>query len=79
LLKLQVDLGFEIRTVVSGIAEHYQPEELTGKQVSMIVNLAPRKIRGVESNGMILMAEDSEGNLKFVSPEASISNGSTVR
>lgn len=79
LLKLSVDMGGEERCIVSGIAEHYSPEEVIGKQVSVLVNLAPRKIRGVESQGMILMAEDAEGKLAFVSPEKEIASGSTVR
>ncbi len=62
LLKLQVDLGFETRTIVSGIAMHFSPEEITGKQVTVVTNLAPRKMRGIESNGMILMAEDAMAN-----------------
>jgi methionyl-tRNA synthetase len=78
LLKLQIDLGFEIRTVVSGIALHYQPETIVGKQVVVVVNLAPRKMRGIESNGMILMAEDKTGKLHFVSPESVIDSGSGV-
>lgn len=79
LLKLTVDLGFEQRTVVSGIAEFFKPEDLLGKKVSMIVNLAPRKIRGVESNGMILMAENAAGTLSFVSPQDNWEDGSVVR
>ena len=79
LLKLTVDLGFEKRTVVSGIAEHYKPEDLMGKQVMLVANLAPRKLRGIESQGMILMAEDENGNLNFVSAEGSFPNGMTVR
>ncbi len=78
LLKLQIDLGFEIRTVVSGIALHYAPENIIGKQVVVVSNLAPRKMRGIESNGMILMAEDASGKLHFVSPESVINNGSGV-
>lgn len=78
LLKLQVDLGFETRTIVSGIAMHFKPEEIVGKQVTVVVNLAPRKMRGIESNGMILMAEDAAGKLHFVHPEATINNGSGV-
>src|SRR5204862_87690 len=61
LLKLEIDLGFERRTIVSGIALHFKPEEIAGKQVVVVANLAPRKMRGIESNGMILMAEDEEG------------------
>ena len=79
LLKLEVDMGSEQRTVVSGIAEHYTPEEVIGKRVSILANLAPRKIRGVESKGMILMAEDANGKLSFVSPEDGWPNGATVR
>ncbi len=79
LLQLTLDLGFETRTVVSGIAEHYQPEAIIGQQVCLLANLAPRKIRGVESKGMILMAEDSKGKLVFVSPsEANFANGSGI-
>jgi methionyl-tRNA synthetase len=78
LLKLEVDLGFEKRTVVSGIALHYKPEDITGKQVVVVVNLAPRKMRGIESKGMILMAEDSKGKLHFVLPESIVEPGSGV-
>jgi len=66
LLQLTVDLGFEKRTIVSGIAQHFTPEEVIGKKVSVLINLAPRKLRGVESQGMILMAEDENGKLSFV-------------
>ncbi len=79
LLQLKVDIGLEQRTIVSGIAEHFNPEDIIGKQVSVLANLAPRKIRGVESKGMILMAEDADGKLVFASPAAEIANGSTVR
>lgn len=79
LLKLTVDLGFETRTIVSGIAEHYQPEDVVGKAVSVLINLAPRKLRGVESQGMVLMAEDADGTLSFVQPDKAISNGMTIR
>jgi methionyl-tRNA synthetase len=78
LLKLEVDLGFEKRTIVSGIALHYQPEAIIGKQVVVVTNLAPRKMKGIESNGMILMAEDAAGKLHFVSPENAINAGSGV-
>jgi len=78
LLKLTLDLGFEQRTVVSGIAEQYKPEEVVGKQVTLVANLAPRKIRGVESQGMILMAENSEGKLSFVSPDTGWEAGMVV-
>lgn len=78
LLKLEVDLGFEKRTIVSGIALHYQPEEIIGKQVVIVANLAPRKMKGIESNGMILMAEDAAGKLHFVKPENVVDPGSGV-
>jgi methionyl-tRNA synthetase len=78
LMKLLVDIGIEKRTVVSGIAEHFSPEELPGQQVSVLTNLAPRKIRGVESKGMILMAEDADGKLVFVSPSEDVESGSGV-
>jgi methionyl-tRNA synthetase len=78
LLKLAVDLGFETRTIVSGIALHFKPEEIVGKQVTVVTNLAPRKMRGIESNGMILMAEDSNGKLHFINPETDINAGSGV-
>lgn len=79
LLQLTVDLGFEKRTVVSGIAAHYSPEEVIGKQVTLVANLAPRKMRGIESNGMILMAENAEGKLIFVNPSEDALNGCSVR
>jgi methionyl-tRNA synthetase len=78
LLKLEVDLGFEKRTIVSGIAMHFKPEDIVGMQVTVVANLAPRKMRGIESNGMILMAEDKAGKLHFVKPENVIDNGSGV-
>jgi methionyl-tRNA synthetase len=76
LLQLEVDLGSEKRTIVSGIALHYQPENIVGQKVVVVTNLAPRKMRGIESNGMILMAEDSDGKLVFVNSD--VSNGSNV-
>lgn len=79
LLKLQVDLGFEKRTILSGIAEHFTPEEVVGKQVTVLANLAPRIMMGVESQGMILMTEDAEGNLSFVSPLVQCPNGMEIR
>ena len=79
LLQLTVDLGFEKRTVVSGIAAHYTPEEVVGKQVTLVANLAPRKMRGIESNGMILMAENAEGKLIFVNPNEDAVNGCSVK
>jgi len=79
LLKLTVDLGTEKRTVVSGIAKYYEAEKIIGQQVLVLVNLAPRKLRGIESQGMILMAEDEKGKLCFVSPEKGWGNGFGVR
>ena len=79
LLKLTVDTGIDVRTVVSGIAEHFKAEEVIGQKVSILLNLAPRKIRGVESQGMILMAETEEGELAFVSPTKEIDAGNTIR
>ncbi|ULQ52646.1 methionine--tRNA ligase [Flavihumibacter fluvii] len=78
LLKLSIDLGFETRTIVSGIALHFKPEEVIGRQVVVVVNLAPRKMRGIESNGMILMAEDNQGKLHFVQPENMVNAGAGV-
>jgi methionyl-tRNA synthetase len=78
LLKLEVDIGYEKRTIVSGIALHFQPADIIGKQVVVVANLAPRKMRGIESNGMILMAEDADGKLKFVNPDGGVMNGSAV-
>ncbi len=79
LLKLKIDCGTDIRTIVSGIAEFYEPEKLLGKQILVVANLEPRTIRGIESKGMILMAEDSKGNLSLVTPETKTENGSTVK
>jgi methionyl-tRNA synthetase len=79
LLKLTIDTGLDQRTVVSGIAEHYEPEAIIGQQVSILVNLEPREIKGILSQGMILMAENAEGKLSFVSPTLAMNNGSTVR
>jgi len=79
LIKLKVDTGIDVRTIVSGIAEHFSAEELPGKSISVIVNLAPRSIKGIESKGMVLLAEDETGKLVFVTPEQKIKNGSTVK
>jgi len=78
LLKLTVDMGTEQRTIVSGIALHFSPADIIGRQVVVVANLAPRKMRGIESNGMILMAEDKSGKLHFVSPGDKIDAGSGV-
>jgi methionyl-tRNA synthetase len=80
LLKLLIDTGIDQRTVVSGIAGSYKAEDIIGQQVSILVNLAPRKIKGIESQGMILMAENKNGELSFVSPiEKSSNNGSIIK
>lgn len=79
LLKLEIDLGYEKRTVLSGIAMHFSPEEIIGKRVTVVANLAPRKMRGIESKGMILMAQNEEGKLIFVAPTDAAMNGSEVK
>jgi methionyl-tRNA synthetase len=79
LLKLRIDTGIDIRTIVSGIAEYYEPESIVGKQISIIANLEPRKIKGIESKGMILMAEDKNGKLVMVAPSDKVSNGSMIK
>ena len=78
LLKLTVDTGLDTRTVVSGIAEHFQPEDVVGRQVTLLVNLAPRKLRGIESQGMVLMASTEDGGLRFVSPEEGVQPGDVI-
>ncbi|MCE2613876.1 methionine--tRNA ligase [Flavobacteriaceae bacterium D16] len=79
LMVIKVDTGLDVRTVVSGIAEDFKPEEIIGKQVTVLVNLAPRPLRGVESQGMILMTENADGKLVFLNPdEASVNNGSVI-
>ncbi len=79
LLKLLLDMGTETRTVVSGIAMHFKPEDIVGKQVTVVANLAPRKMRGIESQGMILMSQNADGRLIFVSPLEIADNGSEVK
>ncbi len=78
LLQLTVDLGMEERTILSGISKHFTVEEVIGKQVCVLINLAPRMMMGIESNGMVLMAEDNDGKLKFISPTEAINNGMTI-
>lgn len=75
LLKFSVDTGVDVRTVVSGVAESFTPEECIGKQVMILLNLAPRKIRGIESQGMLLLTNNAEGKLVFVTPEQTVENG----
>ena len=79
LLKLTLNTGLDERTVVSGIAEHYQPEDIIGQQVSLLVNLAPREIKGIVSQGMILMAENADGKLTFVAPGTRFQEGSVIK
>ncbi len=79
LLKLKIDTGIDLRTIVSGIAEYFEPQSLIGKQISIVANLEPRKIKGIESKGMILMAEDKDGKLVLVSPAGKVSNGSLIK
>ncbi len=79
LMKLLIDTGIDERTVVSGIAEYFEPEAIVGKQVSILVNLAPREIKGITSQGMILMAEDADGSLHFINPAQNLKPGSEVR
>jgi methionyl-tRNA synthetase len=79
LLILKIDTGIDVRTIVSGIAESFKPEEIIGKRVTVLVNLAPRNLRGVESQGMILMTTNAEGKLVFVNPDADgVANGETI-
>ncbi|MGZ5193670.1 MAG: methionine--tRNA ligase subunit beta, partial [Kaistella sp.] len=75
LLKFTVDTGVDVRTVVSGIAESFTPEECIGKQVMILLNLAPRKIRGIESQGMLLLTTKPDGKLSFVTPDETVENG----
>ncbi len=79
LLKLKIDTGLDVRTIVSGIAEYYEPEAIIGKQISIVANLEPRKIKGIESQGMILMAEDKDGKLVMVTPTDKVANGSMIK
>ena len=77
--KYVITLSIDQRTVVAGIAEYYKPEDIIGRQVCILVNLEPRKLRGIESQGMILMAENSDGKLCFISPSEDFQNGSEVK
>ncbi len=78
LLHLKIDTGLDVREIVSGIAEYYTPEEMVGKQICILANLQPRKIRGIESKGMILMAREAGGKMRIVSPEETLANGATI-
>jgi methionyl-tRNA synthetase len=79
LMQLKIDTGIDIRTVVSGISEYFEPEAIIGKQICILANLEPREIKGIKSQGMILLAEDAGGKLVFVTPEAMVGNGSEVK
>ena len=78
LLKLTIDTGIDTRTIVSGIAEFYSPEDMLGKQICILANLAPRKIKGIESRGMILMARQNDGKMRFITPEEALVNGAEI-
>ena len=78
LLKLSIDTGIDQRTIVSGIAEYYSPEDMVGKQICILANLAPRTIRGIESKGMILMAKQGDGKMRFITPQEALNNGAQI-
>ena len=78
LLKLTIDTGIDKRTIVSGIAEYYSPEDMLGKQICILANLKPRVIRGIESKGMILMAKQGDGTMRFVTPQEVVTNGAVI-
>ncbi|MDR0729191.1 MAG: methionine--tRNA ligase [Prevotellaceae bacterium] len=78
LLRLKVDTGIDVRTIVSGIAEHYSPEDIVGKQICLLANLEPRRIKGIESQGMILMAQQPDGTMRTIRPDSPVENGATV-
>ena len=78
LLKLTIDTGIDQRTIVSGIAEYYSPEDMVGKQICILANLAPRMIRGIESKGMILMAKQGDGSMRFITPQEAVVNGAQI-
>ena len=78
LLKLTIDTGIDTRTIVSGIAEYYSPEDMLGKQICILANLAPRTIRGIESKGMILMAKQGDGKMRFITPQEAVANGAQI-
>ena len=78
LLKLTIDTGIDTRVIVSGIAEYYAPEQMVGRQICILANLAPRKIRGIESKGMILMARQGDGKMRFITPEETLADGASI-
>ncbi len=79
LMKLVIDTGIDTREIVSGIAEHFTPEEMVGRQVTVLVNLAPRELKGTLSRGMVLMTERADGKYVLVTPTEAVNNGSTVK
>ena len=78
LLKLTIDTGIDRRVIVSGIAEYYSPEDMLGKQICILANLEPRTIRGIESKGMILMAKQGDGSMRFITPQEAVANGAVI-
>jgi methionyl-tRNA synthetase len=78
LLKLTIDTGIDKRTIVSGIAEYYTPEQMLGQQICILANLEPRKIKGIESQGMILMAKEPNGKMRFIRPDETLANGAVI-
>ena len=78
LLKLTIDTGIDRRVIVSGIAEYYSPEDMLGKQICILANLKPRTIKGIESKGMILMAKQNDGTMRFVTPQETVVNGAQI-
>ena len=78
LLKLTIDTGIDKRTIVSGIAQFYSPEDMVGKQICILANLKPRTIKGIESKGMILMAAQKDGKMRFVTPQEVVANGAQI-
>ena len=78
LLKLTIDTGLDRRVIVSGIAEYYSPEQMVGKQICILANLKPRTIKGIESKGMILMARQGDGKMRFITPQEALSNGAEI-
>ena len=78
LLKLTIDTGIDKRVIVSGIAEYYTPEAMVGKQICILANLQPRTIRGIESKGMILMAKQGDGSMRFITPQEAVANGAMI-
>ena len=78
LLKLEIDTGIDRRVIVSGIAEYYSPEDMVGKQICILANLKPRVIKGIESRGMILMARQNDGKMRFITPQEALTNGAEI-